>query len=68
MTALLTRSSAGGVGQAPRLRKPPVDREAALLGRPMPDDRVRALIVTLVLTAIGALVRLQNLEDRKSVV
>ncbi|WP_277068309.1 dolichyl-phosphate-mannose--protein mannosyltransferase [Saccharomonospora viridis] len=62
MTALLTRSSAGGVGQAPRLRKPPVDREAALLGRPMPDDRVRALIVTLVLTAIGALVRLQNLD------
>ena len=28
----------------------------------MPDDRVRALIVTLVLTAIGALVRLQNLD------
>ncbi|TLW91755.1 phospholipid carrier-dependent glycosyltransferase [Saccharomonospora piscinae] len=61
MTALLTRSSAGGVGRAPQPLQPPNDREAALLGRPMPGDRVRALIVTVVLTAIGALVRLQNL-------
>jgi dolichyl-phosphate-mannose-protein mannosyltransferase len=61
VTALLTRSSAGGVGRAPQILEPPSDREAALLGRPMPGDRIRALIVTVVLTAIGAFVRLVDL-------
>lgn len=37
------------------------DRELALLGRPMPADRARGWIVALVITAIGALVRLWNL-------
>ncbi|MFF5988848.1 dolichyl-phosphate-mannose--protein mannosyltransferase [Prauserella flavalba] len=61
MTALLTRTP-GGVGPEPgRTRRPPSDREATLLGKPMPTDRLRALVVTLVLTAIGGFVRLQNL-------
>lgn len=37
------------------------DREDALLGKPMPTDTARGWIVTLVITAIGALVRLWNL-------
>ncbi|EHR52726.1 dolichyl-phosphate-mannose--protein O-mannosyl transferase [Saccharomonospora marina XMU15] len=62
MTALLARSSGGGVGPEPgQAPQPPSDAEATLLGRPMPGDRLRALAVTVVLTAIGALVRLQNL-------
>ncbi|MEY7974310.1 dolichyl-phosphate-mannose--protein mannosyltransferase [Saccharomonospora xinjiangensis] len=61
MTALLTRSSAGGVGREPQIMQPPSDREATLLGRPMPGDRIRALIITVVLTAIGAFVRLVDL-------
>jgi dolichyl-phosphate-mannose-protein mannosyltransferase len=62
VTALLTRTSGDGSrpGQEP-LPRPPSDREATLLGRPMPGDRARALIVTLVLTVIGGIVRLQNL-------
>ncbi|WP_116048459.1 dolichyl-phosphate-mannose--protein mannosyltransferase [Amycolatopsis palatopharyngis] len=62
MTALLTRTSGDGARPEPEAStRPPSDREATLLGRPMPGDRTRALIVTLVLTAIGAIVRLQNL-------
>lgn len=62
MTALLTH------GDGPDLRQraeftpdPPSDREVALLGRHMPGDSVRSWIVTLVITAIGAIVRLWNL-------
>ncbi len=40
---------------------PPSDAELTLLGKPMPDDRLRAWLVTLVITAIGAVVRLWNL-------
>ncbi|PRX49994.1 dolichyl-phosphate-mannose-protein mannosyltransferase [Prauserella shujinwangii] len=62
MTALLTRSPGDGAGPDPEpATRPPSDREATLLGRPMPGDRMRALVVTVVLTAIGAFVRLQNL-------
>lgn len=57
MTALLSRSER----EAGRARQPPTDREAALLGTPMPGDRLRALLVTVVLGVIGAAVRLQNL-------
>ncbi|ASR38068.1 dolichyl-phosphate-mannose--protein mannosyltransferase [Prauserella marina] len=61
MTALLTRSPGGAGPGTERTRQPPSDREAALLGTPMPGDRVRALVVTFVLTAIAGIVRLQNL-------
>ncbi|RSM88744.1 dolichyl-phosphate-mannose--protein mannosyltransferase [Kibdelosporangium aridum] len=40
---------------------PGIDREAGLLGRPMPTDRLRGWVVTIVLTVIGGIVRLQNL-------
>ncbi|WP_216215039.1 dolichyl-phosphate-mannose--protein mannosyltransferase [Amycolatopsis aidingensis] len=62
MTALLTRPSGDGLHpEQGRPGQPPTDRETTLLGRPMPGDRVRALVVTLVLTAIGGFIRLQNL-------
>ncbi|WP_199432619.1 dolichyl-phosphate-mannose--protein mannosyltransferase [Qaidamihabitans albus] len=61
MTALLIRSPGDGTGPDPERTRPSGDREATLLGRPMPGDRMRALVVTLVLTAIGGFVRLQNL-------
>jgi dolichyl-phosphate-mannose-protein mannosyltransferase len=57
VTALLTRSQPDQAA-APQ---PPTDREATLLGRPMPADRLRGWVVTLVLTVIGGVVRLQNL-------
>ncbi|MFC4002455.1 dolichyl-phosphate-mannose--protein mannosyltransferase [Prauserella oleivorans] len=62
MTALLTRSLGRdvGPGNGPA-RRPPGDREATLLGKPMPGDRIRALWVTIVLTVIGGVVRLQDL-------
>ncbi|AXB41227.1 dolichyl-phosphate-mannose--protein mannosyltransferase [Amycolatopsis albispora] len=40
---------------------PPSDREGALLGRPMPADRWRGWVVTLVLAALGGVVRFQHL-------
>ncbi|WP_092529251.1 dolichyl-phosphate-mannose--protein mannosyltransferase [Amycolatopsis arida] len=61
MTAVLNRPFGDGVrpGQAPA--PPPTDREATLLGTPMPVDRMRALLVTVVLALAAGLVRLQNL-------
>nr|WP_231104932.1 phospholipid carrier-dependent glycosyltransferase [Haloechinothrix halophila] len=41
--------------------EPPSDAELTLLGRQMPDDRLRAWLVTLVITGIGAVIRLWNL-------
>lgn len=62
MTALLAHSP----GDSPHpgaagVRKPPSDREATLLGRPMPADRLRGWVITLTLTAIGGFLRFQNL-------
>ncbi|WP_027943101.1 dolichyl-phosphate-mannose--protein mannosyltransferase [Amycolatopsis taiwanensis] len=57
MTALLTRPHPNPV-ESPR---PPTDREATLLGRPMPADRLRGWVVTLVLGLIGGITRFQNL-------
>jgi dolichyl-phosphate-mannose-protein mannosyltransferase len=53
---LLGRDRSGGL-PATMLPKPSADR----LGRPMPADRLRGWITTLVLTAIGAIIRFQNL-------
>ncbi|OXM73265.1 MULTISPECIES: dolichyl-phosphate-mannose--protein mannosyltransferase [Amycolatopsis] len=55
MTALLTRPD-----QVDHLR-PPTDRAATLLGRPMPGDRLRGWVVTIVLTLVAAVTRFQNL-------
>nr|WP_132874995.1 phospholipid carrier-dependent glycosyltransferase [Tamaricihabitans halophyticus] len=47
---------------APVTRPPgTTERETALLGRPVPTDRLRSWIITLVITGIAAVVRLQNL-------
>jgi len=40
---------------------PPSDTELSLIGRPMPTDRLRAWIITLLITAVGAVLRLWNL-------
>lgn len=40
---------------------PGADRVATLLGRPMPTDRLRGWVVTVVLTVIGGVIRLQDL-------
>ncbi|GAA2843612.1 phospholipid carrier-dependent glycosyltransferase [Crossiella cryophila] len=40
---------------------PGMFREVSLLGRPMPTDRLRGWVVTIVLTVIGGVIRLQNL-------
>ncbi|SDM35129.1 Dolichyl-phosphate-mannose-protein mannosyltransferase [Allokutzneria albata] len=40
---------------------PGADRETGLAGRPMPADRVRSWVITIVLTVVGGAVRLQNL-------
>ena len=61
MTALLTRSSGDGMRPDPGRNRPPSDREATLLGKPMPDDRLRGWVVTLTLVVIGGFLRLQNL-------
>ncbi|MFD8492225.1 dolichyl-phosphate-mannose--protein mannosyltransferase [Amycolatopsis sp. NPDC059657] len=58
MTALLTRPDDENAVEDLR---PPSDREATLLGRPMPADRLRGWVVTVVVTLIGAIVRLQDL-------
>ncbi|WP_020670287.1 dolichyl-phosphate-mannose--protein mannosyltransferase [Amycolatopsis nigrescens] len=58
MTALLSRPHPDDAVESVR---PPTDRETTLLGRPMPTDRLRGWLVTLVLTVIGGIVRLQNL-------
>ncbi len=60
MTALLS-STPAGTAPVPDAQRPPTDREAALLGRPMPTDRLRAFVVTVVLTAVAGVVRLWNL-------
>jgi len=57
VTALLARSQPDPLESL----RPPTDREATLLGRPMPADRLRGWVVTLVLTLIGGLTRFQNL-------
>ncbi|MGH3948689.1 MAG: dolichyl-phosphate-mannose--protein mannosyltransferase [Pseudonocardiaceae bacterium] len=62
MTTLLSPPS--GAQARPKVHNehaPPSDREIALLGAPMPTDRLRGWVVTLVITAIGAIVRLWNL-------
>ena len=62
MTAVLTRPDDESVRPGPvEALRPPTDRETTLLGRGMPDDRLRAWLVTIVLTVIGGIVRLQNL-------
>ncbi|MEC3976010.1 dolichyl-phosphate-mannose--protein mannosyltransferase [Amycolatopsis sp. H20-H5] len=62
MTALLTRPDDESVRPDPvEALRPPSDREATLLGRGMPADRLRGWIVALVITVIGGVVRLQNL-------
>ena len=62
MTALLTRADDESVRPDPvEALRPPTDREATLLGKPMPTDRLRGWIVTLVITLIGGIIRLQNL-------
>ncbi|MEU4666732.1 phospholipid carrier-dependent glycosyltransferase [Amycolatopsis sp. NPDC023774] len=62
MTALLTRPDDESVRPDPvDSLRPPTDREATLLGRGMPTDRLRGWLVTLILTVIGGVVRLQNL-------
>ncbi|KID31950.1 Dolichyl-phosphate-mannose-protein mannosyltransferase [Prauserella sp. Am3] len=61
MTALLTRPRPGMGDGSGADAAPPSDREAALLGTPMPADRMRALWVTLVITTIGGVLRLWNL-------
>jgi dolichyl-phosphate-mannose-protein mannosyltransferase len=61
VTALLTRPPVDGAHPDPQGLPPPTDREATLLGRPMPADRVRALVVTIVLAVVGGFVRMQNL-------
>lgn len=62
MTTLLNRPLGGNAPEPEQLPEPPNDREASLLGRPMPTDRLRALIATVVVTLIGAVVRFQNLN------
>ncbi|MGH3438024.1 MAG: dolichyl-phosphate-mannose--protein mannosyltransferase [Sciscionella sp.] len=53
-----------GLDESPQQRLPtsadPPDA-ATLLGRPMPSDRLRGWLVTLVLTLIGGIIRLQDL-------
>ena len=62
MTAVLTRPDDESVRPDPvEALRPPTDREVTLLGRGMPADRLRGWVVTLVLTVIGGIVRLQNL-------
>ncbi|MDQ0379105.1 dolichyl-phosphate-mannose--protein mannosyltransferase [Amycolatopsis thermophila] len=55
MTAVLTRPDQVDPS------RPPTDRAATLLGRPMPDDRLRGWVVTIVLTLVAAATRFQNL-------
>ncbi|WP_236796508.1 dolichyl-phosphate-mannose--protein mannosyltransferase [Amycolatopsis sp. GM8] len=57
MTAMLTRPAPDPV----EALRPPTDREATLLGRPMPSDRLRGWIVTIVLGVVAAITRFQNL-------
>jgi len=62
VTAVLTRPDDESVRPDPgEALRPPTDREVTLLGRGMPTDRLRGWVVTLVLTVIGGIVRLQNL-------
>ncbi|MGH3518892.1 MAG: dolichyl-phosphate-mannose--protein mannosyltransferase [Haloechinothrix sp.] len=62
MTTLLSAVSATDVRPArPAEPDPQSDREITLLGAPMPTDRLRSWVVTLVITAIGAVIRLWNL-------
>ncbi|MGC7096988.1 dolichyl-phosphate-mannose--protein mannosyltransferase [Amycolatopsis lurida] len=62
MTALLTRPFGDGAYPDPvDEHAPRSDREAVLLGRPMPADRLRGWVVTLVLVVIGGVIRFQNL-------
>lgn len=57
MTALLTRPYPDPV-ESP---SPETDRVASLRGRPLPTDRLRGWVVTIVLTLAGAFTRFQNL-------
>ncbi|MFD8500966.1 dolichyl-phosphate-mannose--protein mannosyltransferase [Amycolatopsis sp. NPDC059657] len=43
------------------LTEPPSDREVTLLGKPMPDDRLRGWVITGLITLVGGILRLQNL-------
>jgi len=61
VTALLTRDNESVRPDPVDALRPPSDREASLLGRGMPTDRLRGWVVTLVLTLIGGIVRIQNL-------
>ncbi|WP_037260792.1 phospholipid carrier-dependent glycosyltransferase [Kibdelosporangium aridum] len=61
MTAVVTRPDRQMGERAEAATAPGIDREAGLLGRPMPTDRLRGWVVTIVLTVIGGIVRLQNL-------
>jgi dolichyl-phosphate-mannose--protein O-mannosyl transferase len=62
VTAVLTRADDESVRPDPvEALRPPTDREATLVGRPMPADRLRGWVVTMVLTVIGGIVRLQDL-------
>ncbi|MFC0105342.1 dolichyl-phosphate-mannose--protein mannosyltransferase [Kibdelosporangium aridum] len=61
MTAVVTRPGREVGERAEAATSPGVDRETGLLGRPMPVDRLRSWVVTIVLTVIGGVVRLQNL-------
>jgi len=62
VTALLTRADDESVRpDLVEALRPSTDREATLLGKPMPADRLRGWMVTLVITVIGGFIRLQNL-------
>ena len=61
MTTLLSRPLGGDGPDPRRAPKPPSDREASLLGRPMPNDRMRAWVATMLVTLLGMIVRFQNL-------
>lgn len=62
MTALLTYGDGAEVRESAASQPdPPSDREIVLLGRPMPEDTARSWMVTLVITVIGAAIRLWNL-------
>lgn len=61
MTTLLSRPLGGSDPEPGGVSEPPSDREASLLGTPMPTDRMRAWVATALVTLLGAIVRFQNL-------
>src|SRR5699024_3811769 len=61
VNTLLSRPRNGPGVDPGGVSEPPSDREASLLGRPMPADRTRALVATVLVTLLGAIVRFQSL-------